>query len=230
MQEIHIIAGYCAVHLATADNALSTARIDRYLAAAKGDRTLALRYYIWNVELCEAFYTPLHFAEVAVRNGILRAVVARFGIGWPSNPDFRKHLETRFVSDLDQAIAEERKQHVAAMTHEHIASALTFAFWDHLCTKRFRPLLWAKGIKPYFPHFEDNNDLYKLQAQIMSVRQWRNRIAHHKTVFDKSPTAKHNDILAILSWISPDLRAFVINISRVSQVIQRRPTPLPSRL
>jgi len=224
MQDIAKLGELCVTHLVAVDSALSKGRIDRYLVAAGNDRALALRYYMWNSELCQAFYVPIQMAEIAVRNCILKALVARYGTNWPFETGFTAMLSDRCRDDLTQAIADERYQHGTACTHEHIASAVSFSFWDHLCTKRFRPLLWAKGITPFLPHFPDNTDLPKLQVRIMTIRQWRNRLAHYKTVFDKNPTQKHNDILELLSWISPDLRTFVRDTSRFSRVLGRRPT------
>jgi hypothetical protein len=223
MQDAEKTAALCSAHIIAIDSALSNGRINRYLTVARGDRVLALRYYLWNSELCEAFYIPLQLAEIAARNCILKAVVARYGTNWYADEAFRKQLAPECLADLNQSIRDERKQHGSGMTHEHVASSVSFSFWDHLCTQRFRPLLWAKGILPYFPHFPDNTDLYKLQAQVMSIRQWRNRIAHYKAIFDKQPTQKHNDILELLSWVSPDLREFVRGLSRVSRVIGQRP-------
>lgn len=45
---------------------MSQARLARYLPAAKGDRFHALRHYVWNARLCEEFYIPLQFSEIAL--------------------------------------------------------------------------------------------------------------------------------------------------------------------
>ena len=180
---------------------------------------------MWNLEICEAFYTPLQFAEIVVRNGVLKAIVARYGGNWPFDAGFigRLPLQPHHHRNLTQAITEERKQHGAACTHEHIASCLSFSFWDHLCTQGWRTMIWARGIQASFPYFEDNIDLIKLQGRIMAIRQWRNRIMHYKTVFDRQPIHKHNEILELLSWASPELREFVKSVSRVSSILDRRP-------
>lgn len=53
---------------------ISPARLKRYIPTAKGDRQLALRLYLWNVRICEAFYFPLQTAEIAARNAIKKPV------------------------------------------------------------------------------------------------------------------------------------------------------------
>jgi len=229
MQDVNKIAELCATNLVALDSAMSQKRIDRYLTVANGDRVLALRYYMWNLEICEAFYTPLQFAEIAVRNGVLKALVARYGVNWPFDAGFlgRIQMNPQCHADLLQSIAEERKQHGNAMTHEHIASCVSFSFWDHLCTQGWRTMIWAKGIQTCFPNFPDNTDLIKLQRRVMEVRQWRNRIMHYKTVFDRQPIYRHNEILELLSWSSPEVRDFVRDVSRVSSIMDRRPYALP---
>ena len=57
-------------------------RIDRYVPAAGGNQEDAFRLYLWNCALCEAFYMPLHFAEIAVRNAIHSRLTARLGEQW----------------------------------------------------------------------------------------------------------------------------------------------------
>ena len=228
MQDVTKLAKLCADNLVSLDSAMSNKRINRYLTVANGDRVLALRYYMWNLEICEAFYTPLQFAEIVVRNGVLNALVTRYGANWPFDPGFigRLQHQPQCYSDLMQSIAEERKQHRDALTHEHVASCVSFSFWDHLCTQGWKTMLWAKGIKQSFPNFPNNTDLVTLQRRIMEVRQWRNRIMHYKTVFDRQPTHKHNEILELLSWSSPDVRDFVRDVSRVSLIMNRRPHPI----
>ena len=45
-------------------------RIDRYLPAAEQSKEDAFKLFLWNCALCEAFYLPLHIAEISVRNAI----------------------------------------------------------------------------------------------------------------------------------------------------------------
>ena len=42
---------------------ISPARISRYYAASNKDEQDALRMYVWNAKICEAFYMPCHFVK-----------------------------------------------------------------------------------------------------------------------------------------------------------------------
>ena len=64
---------------------LSPERIATYMAAAGGDRIRAMRLYTWNTAISAAFYGPLQGLEVAVRNGMHRALTASYGAAWYDN-------------------------------------------------------------------------------------------------------------------------------------------------
>src|SRR5690606_15670189 len=169
----------------------------------------AFQFYLWNSVLCEAFLLPLHFAEVVARNALHQALLARGDTQWFENKTFLQLLEKRFNSELKEAIVRERKQHGGNLTSHHIVSALTFGFWEHLATKRFERYLWAKGIHGAFPCAPDGSTYEDLHKLIESVRRWRNRIAHHRAIFDKRPMRKHQDTLTLIKWVCGDTGAWV---------------------
>lgn len=158
--------------------AIHPERLIRYLPAAGKDKTAAFDYYLWNCLLCESFHLSLHFAEIVCRNGLHKGLAARCGAGWHRHVVFRKLLDPRFSGELDAAVAKESAQHGVRLTANHVVSALTFGFWEHLTTKRFERFLWAKGIGNVFPGAPAAMRLADLHALIESVRLWRNRIAH----------------------------------------------------
>jgi hypothetical protein len=58
--------------------ALATERLDAYRQDGAAP-AVALARYVWNMALCEALYSPLQLAEVALRNAQHRALTTRFG-------------------------------------------------------------------------------------------------------------------------------------------------------
>ncbi|WP_237154540.1 Abi family protein [Oryzibacter oryziterrae] len=203
-------------------------RISRYLPAAEFDRSAAFEMYLWNCELSEAFYIPLHFAEIIIRNAIHNALLNRLGESWFEHQTFLKVIDPRFRSELEIAIDDEREQHGSATNSHHIASALTFGFWEHLTTKRFDRMIWSKGIRYNFPNAHHLRRREDLQRHIESIRRWRNRIAHHRAIFDKEPVKKHQEIVEVINWVCTESASWVNSASRVMQTIASRPTP-PSR-
>ncbi len=202
---------------------LQRERIARYFRPEGSDKGHSFRMYIWNCALCEAFYIPLHFVEIAFRNTMQRQLLARLGPAWFECDSFLRLLSGRFASELLSAVAAERKQHGKGMTSHHVVSALTFGFWEHLLTKRFDRYLWAKGISRSFPNAPEGTTATDIHKVVESVRRWRNRIAHHHAIFDKGPMKKHADALKLLEWICLDTHRWVASMSRLPRTLSMRP-------
>ncbi|WP_126420105.1 Abi family protein [Asticcacaulis excentricus] len=208
---------------ASVERFLQTERLSRYYAASKGNKTKAFAHYIWNCDLSQYFYIPLHFAEIGSRNAINLALIANLGPLWFSNSNFVAMLDPRFSTELGKAIQDETKQHGASLTAHHIVSALTFGFWEHLLTKRFDRLLWNKGIALYFPGAPAALSREDLRTSIEGVRRWRNRIAHHRAIFDKSPSRKYQQVVELIMWACPTTCAWVKSVTPVHTIINQRP-------
>lgn len=206
------------------ERAMQPERLQRYMPAAGKDKSTAFKLYLWNCVLCEAFFISLHFAEIVCRNAIHSRLQSRLGDRWFDNQLLRNILDVRFREELTSAIANEQTQHGARFTAHHIASALTFAFWQHLMTKRFERLLWSRGVKESFPNAPNRIERQDVHDAIESVRRWRNRIAHHRAIFDKGPTAKHQEAVNLIHWACLDTGSWVSSVSRVPTAISIRPT------
>lgn len=205
--------------------ALQPERIGRYMKAAGDNKPMAFNLYLWNCSLCEAFFISLHFSEIVCRNAIHQAILARGDENWFKNKTFKGILEDRFRRELEEVVKKEAAQHGQKMTAHHVVSGLTFGFWEHLATKRFERFLWAKGIHKAFPCAPQGKTYEDLHALIESVRRWRNRIAHHRAIFDKKPTRKHQDALELIRWVCGDTHSWVAATSRVPLAISMRPKP-----
>ncbi|WP_425404010.1 hypothetical protein [Hwanghaeella sp.] len=202
--------------------AIQKERLQRYLPAAGGDAEEAFRYYLWNCNLCESFYLPLQFAEVLTRNAVHRCLIARLGEEWYLHTTFRRLLDGQFERELQRAIDDETAQHQGNLTNHHICSALTFGFWEHLTIKRFSRLLWSRGLHHSFPNIGTNTreDLHEL---IEKVRRWRNRIAHHRAIFDKGPSKKFQETMDLITLVCSDTADWTTSVSNVQQTISMRP-------
>ncbi|WP_156911877.1 Abi family protein [Kaistia adipata] len=204
--------------------AIQHERLMRYMPAAGNRVDVSFSYYIWNCKLSESFHPVLHYAEIVCRNAFNRALIARAGDHWFRDNTFLAILDHRFRDDLQEAVASETKQHSDRLTAHHIVSALTFGFWEHLATKRFERYLWAKGVQPIFPCATKAVTREEIQLLIEGVRRWRNRIAHHRAIFDKGPARKHNDALELIGLVCGDTRDWVRSMSTTTGVIQGRPS------
>lgn len=204
--------------------AIEPSRILRYLPPANQEVGLAFRYYLWNGKLSEAFQPSIHYAEILCRNAIHKALLYHVKDKWFENQTFLKILDPKYARQLADTLDEEREQHGEDVTGHHLVSSLTFGFWEHLTTKRFERLLWAKGIRFNFPGAPMGKHREDLRLLIEEVRRWRNRIAHHRAIFDKNPTRKHQDTLDLIQWVCPVTAQWVKSSSAVPTVINLRPS------
>lgn len=206
--------------------ALSPARIGRYMPAAGSDLDLALRLYVWNGRLSEAFVLPCQFAEVAIRNAIATAVAYRFrrSGSWhlPGSP-FEHVLNAEGLRQLAAARGRATTEHGGSATVDHCIANLMFGFWTVLTGQRYRNQFWATGIHRYFPGAPAGTTVVDLHRRLVAIRDWRNRMAHHYALFDKGPAAEYDNILTVIGWISPELRSLTVHVSRVGAVIAARP-------
>ncbi|MBU2342102.1 MAG: Abi family protein [Alphaproteobacteria bacterium] len=209
--------------LAAILHAVHDDRLDRFLPAAAGSRDDAFRLYLWNCALCEAFYLPLHFAEISVRNAIHDHLIDRFGEQWFDNRALVGNLEPKRQEEFTELVTAEKRRHGDGMTCHHLVSELSFGFWQHLLTKRFHRIIWAQGIQSAFPNLPNSMDRQDLHNRIEIIRKWRNRIAHHKPIFDKGPTARLQDSLQLIRWVCHDVADWVTAASNVSEAVALRP-------
>lgn len=209
--------------LSSIEAAISPARLGRYMAAAQGDRNLALRLCVWNISLCEALYMPVQFAEVALRNAICRALETRYGAGWPHNAAFLCTLPMRLSGELNRAGETERQLHRDRTTPDHIVSALSFGFWLHMLTTNYQGSLWPIYFSISFPNKPQNIALRDLHRRADRLRILRNRIAHHKPIFDRGPVSDYDNIITLIEWILDETAWFVRQTARLSQTINQRP-------
>jgi len=211
--------------LAALISAINDDRIDRFLPAASGSREDAFKLYLWNCALCEAFYLPMHFAEICVRNAIHTHLINRLGENWFENLALVNTLDDRRRDDLTKLLETERLRHGNNLTCHHLVAELSFGFWQHLLTNRFRRIIWGPGIRSAFPNLpnaKERQDVYEL---VEVVRKWRNRIAHHKPIFDRGPSAKLQETLQLIHWVCHDVANWTTAAATVSAALAMRPVP-----
>lgn len=202
--------------MADVEAALSSSRLRRYNMT---DTNKALRLYVWNIRLCESAYLVCQFAEVSYRNAVHQAVKTKYQ-DWHRSKSFEKMLpdklksEIKRVSDinLEKADAEDR-----------IVAGLSMGFWLHMTSKKFRNNVFSGGFLPFFPHFPQTSTLDDLYKAVDGLRTFRNRIAHHKPIFDKRAKFHHESALKLIGWINPNAMWLVRELSNFDRVLGKRP-------
>ena len=78
---------YTAESLDALEASFSRERLCIYLDAVRGNRERALRLHAWNTAVSAAFYEPLQWLEVILRNAMHRELAERYGPAWYDAPD-----------------------------------------------------------------------------------------------------------------------------------------------
>ncbi len=203
--------------------ALSGPRLDRYLTVARGNQGLAFRTSVWNAELAASFLLPLHFAEVCLRNRLHDGLTNIYRPDWHMSGPVRANLDARYVGILTESEKSSRGRHGASWTINNLVAELPFGFWVHLMRPKASGIIWRSSLGAVFPHVPGTVSDREIFDLADLIRHFRNRVAHHKPLFDHSPTRIYADVLTLVGWCCEDTRWTVQQLSRVSQTIARRP-------
>jgi len=210
--------------MASIQRTLSPARLGRYMPAAEGDVNMALRLYIWNIRLCEALYLPLQFAEVAARNAIQIPVGKRFGASWFVNHKFVNLLPPRMKDELANTVRIEEAKRGPSLTQDHVVAGLSFGFWVSLMASSYDKQLWAHGVLWSFPNALATENRQTIHALLDDMRKFRNDVSHHVAIFDRHPQREFRNALRVVEIICADTHWLAVHTSRVSSVLNERPT------
>lgn len=174
------------------ERAFSAARLKKYLTACGGDTAKALILYRQNVKLCQKFYGMLNIFEVILRNAINEHYKAYFNDsdwirsqlapGRMLSQHPQKSVVDKIIADLTA---------VGRYTNDRVVSSVTFGFWTYLFTKKpFR--LGGQSLLKIFPAKTTGLGQRAIYNELMAVKNFRNRIAHHEPICFDSNGSKSN--------------------------------------
>lgn len=187
------------------ENILHSERMDVYRRDG-ADHTVALSRYLLNMALSEFLYPALQFSEIALRSAVHRELTARCGReAWYDSPLARlTPWQQDKVAEAKDALSKRRKP----LTPGRIVAELNFGFW----TGFFNNSHARTGIGSYlsknaFPHAPATEQYQsKLDKRWLEIRDLRNRVFHHERILHwKDLDARHQAILEIIAWMSPEL-------------------------
>jgi hypothetical protein len=196
---------------------ISEPRFAPYLVLANGDSELAKALYMWNTELCEAFFPSLQFLEVGVRNGIHRESMAYFGRPdwWDAAPLHKAGKHSIDVAHNKAA------RHRATATPDDVVARLPFGFWASLLSRRYDRALWVPALHRSFPYYSGPRRM--LQAELAPIVGFRNRVVHHEPVLKDELKDRHTTVYRLLGYLTPEILDEVRRLDRVPDVLARRP-------
>lgn len=207
------------------DGLIVEERFERYVRDSGGDRNAAAGLYVWNLQISEAFSTPLHVYEVVLRNSIDKGLTAVTGQeDWWNAASIRWRPAQQGA--LDAAMRSVNQSQRGQGTHGHIVAELPLGFWTATVSRRYQRQ-WDNGLKDAFPGHK--GDQTSLHQRLDRIRNLRNRIAHHEPIYFRNLIGDNRDVHTVLAAIDPKASLWVREHSRVSDVISQRPSAAPRR-
>ena len=205
---------------------LSADRMSKYLRASQGSLSNALALYNWNTAVSAAFYGPLQWLEVTLRNSIDNRLAEAYGEAWYFHSDARLDFICRRQIKEARDRLERNNQ---AITRSRLVAALSFGFWVTLLGRggilsakgakaNFEMTLWRPALHKAFPN---RPGLARKQAYqpLDYLRTFRNRIAHHEAIFERDLRRDYEEIVRVTGWISPDAREWIEEHTRVLELL-----------
>ncbi|GIG41182.1 Abi family protein [Cellulomonas phragmiteti] len=216
---------------------LTPGRFAKYLNAAGGDPRLGLELYEWNSEIASAFLRDLGHLEVAVRNAYDRALLTHPDLlhgEWLTAASCDRIFPPHMANDTNG-----QRQDKNATPRSNVKNArrlsgfdhgvvprgkavaeLMFGFWSYLTDDLHEKSLWVPALHTaYVP----GADRRRLHVALSALREFRNRVAHHESVFDRQPENHRRHIVFVARHLSPDLHQHLTQHSRLPAVIAARP-------
>ena len=213
-------------------SALSAARINTYEIAAgiTGNEDLSwLNLYLWNAQISGEFLTPLHICEVVIRNAVADAIEQQYGNQWPWSKTFQTSLPSSSflkVYNPQKNLCDVSKKQV---TVGKVIPKLNFMFWQKMFTKRHDVRLWNKYLLNVMPGCDKAQSIKNLRQSnfqdIDTVRELRNRIAHHEPIFKRDLANDYNTIIRLITYRSQETAdwIFLNHYGRIQEILNKKP-------
>lgn len=197
---------------------LSTPRLAPYLSSSDGQIAAALELYVWNMRASGAFFESFHLLEVGLRNAIHDGLSRRCG-----REDWF-HPGVLPLAPASQKIVATARYRASQGHHEElpgrVIAELPFGFWCFLLADDYNRALW----QPYLRHIFPSARRRRLHANLEHLRRLRNRIAHHEPIHTHDLRADYQLLLGVASRVSEAFPDVISATSRVTEILDRRPT------
>lgn len=212
---------------------VSTARLGRAASRYGGRVDLALRTAAWETELTTAFWGPVAWLEVFVRNALHDAMRRRRRDDWWNEPSVA--LLDREKRQLERALASLYGHGHPEPTADQVVAALSFGFWVGLTDAgiprhprlSYETAMWQPRLVRAFPHLGAVRRK-QLHRRLDDVRRFRNRLAHHEPIRSAPLGRIRDDLLAVAGYIHPDAAAFIAGAHRIDEAFARQEAAIGS--
>ncbi len=224
------------ISYAALERVFSPERLASYVDPANPDARETVARYLWELALVNAIMPLLHTLEVAFRNELARAAT-RLTAG----RDFRTAGIHSWLDAVPTMLMDREREKVLAAkgrmgndprrwTEARLIAKLDFGFWVALCrdvyadTRASGPRLWPRALDIAFRKRPRTvNTRAELYHRFDRIRVFRNRVAHHQSVWNQAYLAQHEYILESLGWMTPKLADAARRLSPAPAVFHAGP-------
>ena len=211
-------------------NLFSSNRLNSYKFTNFDDNSLALERYLYNIELSKSLYPLLSILEVSLRNRINQAIETILQKDWLLSELEQQNIllfnEHKKLLDAYSKLL--NKGHKNICTDDIIAE-LSLGFWIHLCTKKYKTILWhQKGffriVFADYPNFSEFDKLSRVFPLLQLMLKLRNRIFHHEIIINNPYGIEncYNDLRKLLGFLSSDGLRYLDKICDFKNVIAKQ--------
>lgn len=199
---------------------LSPDRLSGYGQDNPGECILLARY-LWNVALCESFYSPLQICEIALRNS-MHAMLTTF---YKQDTWYSLAKLTTWGTNQVTKAQDKLKKIQRPLNSGRVVAELHFGFWISLFEGYYEQnkLFMPAAIKKIFPQLPKSlHNRKKLKERLDSIRCLRNRVFHHERIIHyKDLSEQHAKILITIGWICPELEDLSLKLDRFEETYRR---------
>jgi hypothetical protein len=201
---------------------ISLNRYATYFKAAGHDDARALRLYMWNAQLGEAFHIPIQAVEVGLRNSISNALANVFTANWWECKGLYDLADEERRGDLTTVLRRMRNRDLELCT-DQVVAGLSFGFWVGMLDGRYNAAIWSRQLRAAFPNLPEGRARKSLALAAADVATLRNRIWHHEPLIARDLSKDFANVMALLEWICPTKAAWVRPHCRVPQILRQKP-------
>lgn len=201
---------------------ISPLRLGTYLNAAGHDAERAVRLYLWNAQVGEAFHIPIQSVEVGFRNRVSDGLAAHFGANWWQDARFLALAERKRHDDIDLVKRRLISKGKAVETGQIIAG-LSFGFWVAMLDGRYHPGLWSRRLVEAFPHMPRSINRRVVHREVREIAEFRNRIWHHEPIFRRDLSSDYSRCMTVMEWLCPVKAAWIKPHCRFPQMLREKP-------
>ncbi len=201
---------------------ISPSRYATYYKAAGHDDARALRLYMWNAHLGEAFHIPIQAVEVGLRNCVNVALANVYTPNWWECKGLSNLVDEERRADLSTVLRRIRNRDLELCT-DQVVAGLSLGFWVGMLDGRYNAPIWSQQLRVAFPNLPAGRARKSLSLAAADVATLRNRIWHHEPLITRDISKDFATVIGLLEWICPSKAAWIRPHCRVPAIFRQKP-------